>query len=304
MTRLNGLRMPLIAAGLMVAAGASFAAVNVAIQTATMKLGMPSSSVVFWQYAAALACALPWLVRRGLSGLATRQPGLHLLRVVLAVAGVQLWGAGLASVPIWQAIALVMTSPFFVVIGAWLLLGERIGFARWAATLLGFAGAMIILEPWSDRFQLAALLPLAAAAFWAGASLLTKKLTAFEPADTVTIYLLLLLTPVNFGLALAEGFVMPQGIGILAIAAAGVLTVTANYCLTLAYSRSDAAFIQPFDHLKLPLNVFFGWLAFQYAPSGPFWLGALTIVGASLYVMHDEKSRASERQTATEEARA
>ncbi|MEJ8476634.1 DMT family transporter [Roseibium algae] len=291
MTGKSGLHVPLIAAGLMVLAGGSFAAVNVAIQTATMKLGMPSPSVVFWQYLAALACALPWLVRRGLGGLATSRPGLHAMRIVFAVVGVQLWGAGLASVPIWQAIALVMTSPFFVVVGARILLREEVGFARWAATVFGFAGAMVILEPWSDGFQMATLLPLCAAAFWAGASLLTKKLTASEPAETVTVYLLLLLTPVNLGLAVADGFVLPQGLGILAIAAAGFFTVLANYCLTLAYSRVDAAYIQPFDHLKLPLNVLFGWLAFHYAPSGPFWIGALIIVGASLYVMHDERGR-------------
>lgn len=291
MTGRNQSQTPILAAGLMVLAGASFAAVNVAIQTATMKFGMPSASAVFWQYAAAFACALPWLFRRGIGSMATAHPGLHALRIVFAVGGVQLWGAGLAAVPIWQAIALVMTSPFFVIIGAWLLLGERVGLARWGATIGGFGGAMLILEPWSDSFQFTALLPLGAACLWAGASLLTKRLTAFEPADTVTIYLLLLLTPVNLGLAVFDGFAFPEGNGIWVIAAAGVFTVAANYCLTLAYSRADAAYVQPFDHLKLPLNVLFGWLAFQYAPNDLFWLGALMIVSASFYIMRDERNR-------------
>ncbi|SHM06574.1 DMT family transporter [Roseibium suaedae] len=283
---------PLVAAALMVAAGACFAMVNAALQTATMKLGMPSSSAVFWQYAAALCCALPWLVRHGRSALVTRRPMLHGLRILFAVAGVQLWGAGLASVPIWQAIALVMTSPFFVIIGAKLLLREKVGLARWGATLAGFTGAMIILEPWADGFRLEILLPVAAAAFWGGASLITKILTRTEPADTVTVYLLLLLTPVNFLLASAEGFIVPTGWTLAAIAAAGVFTIAANYTLTLAYSKADAAFIQPFDHLKLPLNIFAGWVAFGFAPDGYFWPGALMIVGASLYVMQDEQYRA------------
>ncbi len=68
-------------------------------------------------------------------------------------------GTGLATVPIWQAIALVMTSPFFIIIGARLFLGETVGRDRWLATLTGFIGAMIILQPWSDSFTLAALLP-------------------------------------------------------------------------------------------------------------------------------------------------
>jgi len=284
-------RNPVLAACLMVLAGASFATVNVALQTATMKLGIPSSSAVFWQYAAALAFSVPWIMRSGLKSMSTKRPGLHALRILLAVVGVQLWGAGLAKVEIWQAIALVMTSPFFVILGARLLLGEHIGFARWAATIFGFSGAMIILEPWSQGFQVAVLLPLGAGAFWAGASLLTKKLTETESAATVTVYLLMLMTPINFGLAAADGFVMPGGWALAAILAAGVFTVSANYCLTLAYARADAAFIQPFDHLKLPLNVLFGWLAFAFAPTGPFWIGALMIVAASLYVMYDERQR-------------
>lgn len=282
---------PLIAAALMVAAGACFAMVNTALQTATMQLGMPSSSAVFWQYGAALCCALPWLIRHGRTALATRRPVLHALRILFAVAGVQLWGAGLASVPIWQAIALVMTSPFFVIIGAWLLLGERVGPARWGATAAGFTGAMIILAPWADGFKLDILLPVAAAAFWGGASLITKILTRTEPADTVTVYLLLLLTPVNFVLASAEGFVVPTGWTLAAIAAAGIFTIAANYALTLAYSKADAAFIQPFDHLKLPLNIAAGWIAFGFAPDGYFWPGAVLIVSASLYVMRDEQYR-------------
>ncbi|WP_417671511.1 DMT family transporter [Roseibium sp.] len=295
-------KTPLVAAGLMVLAGASFATVNVALQTATMKLGMPSSSAVFWQYATALAFSVPWLLRAGLGSMATNRLGLHLLRIVFAVVGVQLWGAGLASVQIWQAIALVMTSPFFVIIGARLLLGERVGFARWAATVFGFAGAMIILEPWSQGFQYTVLLPLAAAAFWAGASLITKKLTATEPAATVTVYLLLLLTPVNLGLAAFDGLVVPSGMALVAIAVTGLFTVAANYCLTLAYAKADAAFIQPFDHLKLPLNVLFGFLAFAYMPTGPFWVGALMIVAASLYVMHDERRRDTRERAAGDDA--
>lgn len=283
---------PVIAAALMVLAGASFAAVNVALQTATMKLGMPSSSVVFWQYAAALLCGLPWLLRQGLKAMATSQLFLHVLRIVFAVVGVQLWGAGLAKVEIWQAIALVMSSPFFVILGARVFLKEHVGVARLGATAFGFAGVAVILEPWAQGWQAAALLPLGAAAFWGAASLLTKRLSVREKPETVTAYLLALLTPVNLVFAMSEGFVFPQSsLGYAAIVGAGLFTVIANYCLTLAYHKVDAAYVQPFDHLKLPLNVAFGFLAFGFAPSGAFWPGALMIVAASLYVMHDERKR-------------
>jgi len=192
----------------------------------------------------------------------------------------------------------VMTSPFFVIIGAKLFFRERVGWVRWLATLAGFSGGMVILEPWTEAFTLAALLPVGAAAFWAGTSLVTKKLTATEDADSITVYLLLLLTPVNAVLALGEGGILPSGPALWLLVGAGALTVLANYLLTLAYQMADAAFVQPFDHLKLPLNIAVGFFAFGFAPSGAFWPGALVIVGASLLVMLDERKRGAQVSTA------
>ncbi|WP_298820285.1 DMT family transporter [uncultured Roseibium sp.] len=284
---------PLFAALAMVGAGACFALVNGALQASTMQLGVPSTSAAFWQYALGLLIALPWVLRRGLSSLKTRQLGWHLLRAALAVVGIQLWVAGLARVEIWQAIALVMTSPFFVIIGAKLFFSEKVGVVRWLATIAGFSGGMIILQPWTEAFHWGAVLPVAAAAFWAGTSLVTKKLTATEQADSITVYLLLLLTPVNALLALGDGGIVPSGNALWLLIGAGVLTVVANYLLTLAYKHADATFVQPFDHLKLPLNIAVGFLAFGFAPSGAFWPGALVIVGASLLVMLDEQKRSA-----------
>lgn len=283
---------PLIAALAMIGAGASFALVNGALQASTMQLGVPSTSAAFWQYALGLAFALPWVLRRGRTALKTQQLGLHLLRGVLAVVGIQLWAAGLARVEIWQAIALVMTSPFFVILGARIFLGEHVGFVRWLATVAGFSGGMVILEPWSQAFHWGAVLPVGAAAFWAGTSLVTKKLTEREAADSITLYLLLLLTPVNALLAFSDDGIVPSGPALYLLVGAGLLTVLANYLLTLAYQKADAAFVQPFDHLKLPLNIAVGFLAFGFAPEGAFWPGALVIVGASLLVMLDEQKRA------------
>ena len=285
-------RTPLFAAALMVAAGASFALVNTALQAATMLHGAGSPAVTFWQYLIALGFYVPWIYRHRLAVLRTRQAGLHVLRVVLAAIGVQLWVWGLAHVPIWQAIALIMLSPFFVTTGAGLVLREEVTPQRWGAVVLGIAGGAIILEPWSDRFQLAALLPVAAAAFWAASSVVTKQLTRKDGPETVTIYLLILLTPINFALAAGTGFALP-GPAIWFVVGAGLLTALAQHVLVRAYSLADAAFLQPFDHLKLPLNVALGFLAFGFAPTGSMWLGTAVILGASLYLLNQE-SRAAQ----------
>ena len=273
----------------MVAAGLSFALVNIAVQGATMTLGVPSTSVAFWQYLFALAFCLPWLWRAGVGSLRTTQPGLHLLRVAFAAGGVQLWVYGLTFVPIWQAIALIMTSPFFVIAGAGLVLREGVTWQRIAATVVGFAGAMIILAPGTDLFVVEALLPLGAAMLWAGASLVTKHLTANEKPESVTFYLLVLLTPINLALALGGGFTIPTDTTMFLLLGAGFLTALAQYFLVRAYAAADASYLQPFDHVKLPLNIAAGWLVFSFAPSGNYWFGAALIVAASLALVRLEK---------------
>lgn len=279
-----------LGAGAMVAAGLIFAAINVGTQILTAQRGVPATVVAFWQYGLAALAFLPWLIRRGPSVLKTRRIGRHVVRVVLATLGVQFFVASLAHVPIWQVIAIDMTSPFLVVVGAGLVLAERTGWRRVGATLAGFAGATIILAPWSDGFSWHALLPLGAAAAWAGSSLLTKDLTRDESSETVTAWLLILLTPVNAGFLLTDGaaraaaFVPADMTAWAIVLGLAALTVLAQWLLTVAYAKADAGFLQPFDYVRLPVNVITGIAVFGYAPNGFLWLGAALIVAASAFL--------------------
>lgn len=284
-------RPAMTGAALMIGAGAAFACVNTLLQYATMKMGVSAPTATFWQYFVALLVMLPWQ-GLGLKGFHTRRPGAHLLRVILGVGGVQLWTLALAHVPIWQAIALIMLSPFFVTAGAGLFLRETVTPARWIAVLTGFVGGAVILAPWSDAFTIWALAPVGAAALWAAASLMTKRMTATESPETLTLYLLALMTPFNLGLALmpeAGGLALASGLVALALIVAGLLTALAQYALAKAYATADAAFLQPFDHVKLAFNVGLGVLVFGYVPPGSMWLGSALIVGASLWLLSRER---------------
>ncbi|WP_029041022.1 DMT family transporter [Cucumibacter marinus] len=287
------LNAPVRGALLMVLAGIGFAGLNVTTQYAGMIAGIPSTTVAFWQYAIAAALALPFIWRGGFAALRTDHLGLHVLRVVLSAGGVQLWVLALSAVPIWQAVALVMTSPFFVIAGAKLFLGERITAVRLGAAVAGFSGAVIILEPWSAGFTPMALLPVAAAALWAGASVITKYLTRDENPLSITLYLLLLLTPVNAAILVGSGLTLPLAAQWPVLLTAGILTAGSQYVLTRAYSVADATYLQPFDDLKLPLNILFGWVVFASAPGANFWPGAVLIVLASLTLVAQERAQAS-----------
>ncbi|HGF7364706.1 TPA: DMT family transporter [Vibrio cholerae] len=277
----------------MLIAGLSFAIVNSVAQYASIQFGLPSTTVALVQYAIAFVVILPYLKTLGIhQSLRTQQFGWHLLRVFLAVIGIQLWLWALAyPVPIWQGIALLMTSPLFATIGSGLWLREKVGMARWLATLTGFIGAMIILEPWADDFNLASLLPVGAAFFWASYSLMVKKLSSHDSPSTMVVYLLLLITPFNVLLALPD-WQMPNGQTVwLLLFGAGVMTALAQWSIAKAYAVADASFVQPFDHAKLPLNVLAGWLVFGWVPPGRLWLGAAIIVLSVAFITQWETKK-------------
>lgn len=282
---------PIAAALWMLSAGTAFALVNSLTQYVSFKLGLPSTMVAFIQYAIALIFIFPWLLHMGLSqSLKTKQIGWHILRVSLAVVGIQLWLWALAyPVPIWQGIALLMISPLFATIGSGLLLKENVGMARWAATLTGFIGAMIILAPWNEQFKLATLLPVGAAFFWAGYSLMVKKQSSTESPATIVVYLLLLIAPYNLMLALPDWQLPATATSWILLAFAGILTAFGQWGIAKAYAAADASFVQPFDHAKLPLNVLFGFLVFGWVPPGQLWLGAALIIGAVIFITHRER---------------
>ncbi|MDV7143643.1 DMT family transporter [Tropicimonas sp. TH_r6] len=290
MTRIPNAFGPMAAgAFFMIAAGALFAAVNTLVQYGAMVQGIAPARLAFWQYLIAFCFSLPWLWAHGIAALRTRALGWHLLRVGFAAAGVQLWVAGLAHVPIWQAIALIMLAPMFVTIGAVVFLREVASAQRWTAVAVGFAGGMVILAPWSEAFTPHALLPVGAAAFWAASSVVTKFLTWRETPESLTVYLLLLLTPVNAAVAWGDGFGLDFGTSGLLLLSTGLLTALAQYAIARAYSLADAAYLQPFDHVKLVFNVLLGAAVFGFYPPGSLWIGAALIIGASSWLLLQEE---------------
>jgi drug/metabolite transporter (DMT)-like permease len=279
-------------AGFMVVAGLCFALANAVTWTVTYKMGFKAQSDAFWQYAIAAAFSAPFIWRQGLASMRTRHPVLHLVRIVLSVLGVQAFTQAFASgMAPWHVIALVMTSPFFVMFGAAVLLGEKVGLNRWIAAIIGFAGAMILLRPWESGFTAVALLPLAAAITWGGASLITKRLTQDEAQTSITMWLLVLLTPVNLLFSLQAGFEWPSGNILWLLLLGGAVMYFAQHFLTLAYAAADAAFVQPFDDLKLFSNILVSWLVLSFAPDLTYWPGILMVFAGSIYLLWSERAK-------------
>lgn len=280
-----------------ITAGFLFACVNTLIPKLTSVSAIDASVIALVQYLVAFIFLMPSMANMGFfQSLKTKHFGMHCFRVFLSAIGIQCWTMALAyPIPIWQGIALLMTSPLFVTIGSGLFLKEKVDAKRWVATFLGFVGAMIILEPWAENFDWVVLLPVAAAFFWACYSLMVKKLSSEDSPTTMVAYLFILITPFNLLIALTnlspEGFSLPSFSDFGFLILLGFLTALAQLAVAKAYNLADASYIQPFDFIKLPLNVLAGWLVFNWVPPGKLWLGAAIIIGATMYITHAEEKQ-------------
>lgn len=301
---------PVLGAVFMLGAGLTFATINILTPIITYEMGVPSTAVVFWQYVIATLFALPLVLRIGLQKLATRHPYWHEARAFLSALGVQFFAFGFAlGVPVWQMVALSMTGPFFILIGATLFLGERLTLQRLGATIAGFIGAVMVSQAGTEQFTIASLLPVLAALCWGAVSVITKYLSRDEAPESLTLYMLVLITPNHFliglilgiaiavlpagilpaGLATGFDFALPMGDALGLIALLGLVTAAAQYLLSLAYKVADATYLQPFDDLKLPLNTLLGWIVLSQIPALWFWPGAALILAASSFILWREQ---------------
>lgn len=295
---------------LMLVSSIAFAGTNVLQSVLPWQFGMSSTGMAFWQYLIASVLALPLIMRIGLKHLRTRHPLVHEIRAFVSALGVHVFVYGFASgVPIWQMVTLLATGPLFIIVASTLFLGERASTARIVAALAGFVGAVVVSGVGAETLSWSTLVPIFAAALWATTDVLTKYLAREESPETLTVSLLVLVTPnhlliliaVNLlafvapavipaGVATGFPFALPAGDGLWLLLLLGALTAAAQYLLAFAYKVADATYLQPFGDTKVPLSGLLGWIALGQVPSAWFWPGAALIVGASLFIFYAESN--------------
>ena len=158
---------------------------------------------------------------------------------------------------------------------------------RWAATLVGFLGVLIILRPGFAELSLVMLLPIGAALFQAMGALLVKSLSRTEGAGTVVAYMNLLLTPMSLVPALFV-WQWPSWWVLGICAFVGFTGALAHVAFTRAYALADASAVMPFDYMRLPFTAALAFLLFAEIPDFWTWVGAAVIAASAIYIGHRE----------------
>ncbi len=245
---------------------------------------LPVNVIIFFQNMIGTLFLCPWILKAGLKSLKTEYPGLHFIRVTSAVAGIYLWYLTLKTMPIAEGVALSFTGPIFTVVGAWILLHEKMNFQRLLAIFLSLIGAFIISRPdipimgGKHPIGYYALLPLASAIILSGNKLLTRKLASLgETPTSLATYLLLLMAPVSLVPAMFE-WTNPSLAHYSWLIVLGILAAMAHLSFGRAYQLAEVTFLTPFGFSKFLLSTLVGYAAFSELPNNwSLWIGILII---------------------------
>ena len=255
--------------------------------------------IVFFRAVLGSAFMLPWLFSVGIAALYTRRMTTYLWRMLFSYVGAVAWMYGIAGMPLADANALMFTMPLFTVVLAAIWLAERPGIHRITATVVGFAGALIILRPGIIEVSSAALATLLAAALFSGALIGSKMLTETENPNAMVFYLYTLMIP-PAAIGAAFDWTNPVVADIPLLAALGICTVGAQQCQTRAFRAAPASLVVIVNYVQLPLIALFGWPIFSQTTDIWTWAGAAVICASTYYVSLREGRGARAAATKTE----
>ena len=259
--------------------------------------GMPTHEVAFFRGFFGLLVMLPWLVailRRDSHILHPPDWKLVWFRNTMSVVGMLFWFMALGGIPISDVVAVQFTHPLFVVIGAVLILRERVGLWRWSAVAIGAVGALIIIRPGYSPTDPLVYAVLFSTMMNGGVQHVIKHISGRVSGAVMVFYMNLLIMPVTLPFAWRD-WVWPSPGELPWVLAVGLFGTLAHVFLARAMKTADASLVGPVDFIRLPIASLFGWILFSEFSDLPTWIGALIIVAAAIFIAQREARLASHK---------
>ncbi len=258
---------------------------------------IPLAQLLLVRFAAQVILLLPFIWWNGTRlHMSKRVLKLTIVRTVLHIIGIGAMFTSLRFLPLADAIAIAFVMPFIMLLLGKTVLGEHVGPRRLAASVVGFAGTLLVIQPSFANVGPPALLPLLVAVVFALFMLVTRQIA--KDVDPITLQAIsgMMATPFLFGLVLvgftvdmpALKIVAPSGPEWLLLLAIGVLGTCAHLLMTWSLRFAPSATLAPMQYLEIPFATLIGWLIFRDLPNGLAAVGIAITVGAGLYVIYRE----------------
>ncbi|MEQ8710460.1 MAG: DMT family transporter [Rhodospirillales bacterium] len=215
----------------------------------------------------------------------------HALRTGSALIAMFAFFTAIAEMELAAITSVVLAAPVFITLCSALMLGERVGWRRWAAVVTGFVGVVVILQPTADGLgQPVTLLALVATLAYALMQIFTRRYARSETAPSMMLSFAMVVCVVT-GLIAVPDWRTPPAADVPVILIAGFCYGIGVIVLTLAYRLAEASLIAPFDYLSLPWAILIGYLVWGDIPTGLMLSGAAIIAVSGIFILRRQAAQ-------------
>lgn len=232
-----------------------------------------------------------------------RRPWMNLLRGGLHASASLMFFTAVKYMPLADVFAIYFVEPFMLTILSALFLGEKVGWQRWFAIAVGFAGAMIVIQPSYEIFGLKSLLPVACAALFTLYLFLNRALGESDSpltmqmmsgiGGTLLMAVVLLIGSMS-GNADFELSLPSSSLGLTLLVILGSLSGYVHLLVVRAFRMASISLLAPFQYFEIISATVLGYLLFADFPTPSKWLGILIIVASGLFIIWREQVRKRE----------
>jgi drug/metabolite transporter (DMT)-like permease len=240
---------------------------------------------------AGLAFLTPFIRREGkLAFTGAPRPWLQLLRPVFSTFEVACFYWALAYMPLADVMTFYLAGPIYVTAVSPLLLDEHVGWRRWAAVIVGFAGVMIALGPSAGSFAPAAMVALAGSFSFSILMICTRLVRGTSDIVLVTTQTAGALL---FGAIAAPLTWVTLTLGDAALLVLlGVVAMIAHVCVNRALKLAPASVVVPYQYSTIFWAILLGYVFFGDIPGPAMLTGAAIIIAAGIYIFIRERTGA------------
>jgi len=236
---------------------------------------------------AALAFALWFLLKGQPVFVAAHMNSRVWLRGFFEVVGTMLFISALMRLDITMLSAIVQATPLVVAMGGAVFLGQKVGWKRWAAILVGFAGVLLIIRPGLDGISLSVLLGIGGMLGLAGRDLATRAITVEISGAHVSLHAFLLLVPAGLVLCWIndEALIVPSVRDSATLVGCVIVALLAYLAIVAATRTGDAAFISMFRYTRMVFALILGILVLNERPDSMTLIGVAIVIAAGVFTL-------------------
>ena len=217
----------------------------------------------------------------------TDKPKLQLIRGLILLTANVCFFYSISIISLAKALTLAFIAPLIVTAFSPIFLGEKVGFRRWSAVIIGFIGSMVVIRPGFVEINLASLAALGTGVMYGFYLIITRKLSSSDN-PLLTLLLTGVIGAIIISFVMPFVWIKPTLNQWSMMAAIGIFACVGHLFIILSLKYADASKLAPFSYFEIVTNIIIGYYFFSDFPDKWTFLGLFIIILSGIYISRRE----------------